>query len=201
MPELPSDIADILLSMEKLYEPENLEKMLTELIKQINYTETWMLKCPIDINISRDRQEILRYKTNLKRKSLKYLYPKISDEWHPNKNGKQIPEHFQPGSNFKAWWMCPDCGNTYKAAVSKRTGGARGRFKTGCPKCGVERSTQSKRKAVNMIDPDSGKILRTFISISEASRKMKISSSNISMACKGIRPKAGGYIWSYLKNM
>ena len=48
-----------------------------------------------------------------------------------------------------------------------------------------------------MIDPESGKVLREFISISDASRKMKINSSNISMVCKGIRPKAGGYVWAY----
>jgi hypothetical protein len=48
-----------------------------------------------------------------------------------------------------------------------------------------------------MIDPESGEILRTFISISDASRKMKINDSNISMVCKGIRPKAGGYVWAY----
>ena len=200
MPEFPSNIADELFGMERLYEPKNLEKMLGEILKRINYSDRWMLGCPIDLNFERDRPEILRYKTDLKTKSLKYLYPEIAKEWHTTMNGKQLPEHFQPGTDFKAWWVCPDCGNVYDAAIGKRTGGISGTGKTGCPKCGIEKSTQAKRKAVDMIDPDSGKVLRTFISISDASRKMKINDSNISMVCKGQRPKAGGYTWAYSMN-
>ena len=48
-----------------------------------------------------------------------------------------------------------------------------------------------------MIDPESGEILKTFISISDAARKMKINGPNITMVCKGIIPKAGGYVWGY----
>ncbi len=191
MPEFPSNIADQMFGMDRLYEPKNLAKMLTELLKRINYSSKWMLGCPVDINIDRDRPEILQYKTDLKTKSLKYLYPEIAKEWHPTKNGKQLPEHFNRGTDFKAWWLCPTCRNEYKASISKRTGG------TGCPICGVEKSTQAKRKAVHMIEPDSGKVLRTFVSISDASRKMNVNSSNISMVCKGQRPKAGGYFWAY----
>ena len=194
MPEFPSNIADDMFGMERLYEPTNLEKMLGELLKRINYSETWMLGCPIDINVARDRPEILRYKTDLITKSLKYLHPEIAKEWHSTNNGNQLSEHFQPGSDHKAWWECPDCGNVYEAAIGKRTA-AKGA--TACPKCGIEKSTQAKRKSVYMIDPESGKVLRKFISISDASRKMKINSSNISMVCTGIRPKAGGYVWAY----
>ncbi|MGQ8366426.1 zinc-ribbon domain-containing protein [Glaciecola sp. 1036] len=191
MPEFPSNIADKMYGMDKLYEPNNLEKMLGELLRHINFSGTWMLGCPVDINIKRDRPKILEYKTSLKKRSFKYKHPKIAEEWHFPLNGKQLPEHFQPGTDFKAWWKCPRCSIVYKASISKRTGG------TGCPKCGIEKSTQAKRKPVNMIDPKTGKILNTFISISDASRKMKINDSNICMVCKGIRPKAGGYSWVY----
>jgi hypothetical protein len=197
MPEFPSDIADDMFGMDRLYEPKNLELMLYWLLKRINYKDSWMLSCPVDINISRDRPSILSYKTDLKAKSLKYLNPEIANEWHPTKNGSQLPEHFQPGSTFKAWWRCPDCRNDYNAEIGKRTGGILGKFKTGCPKCGVEKSTAAKRKAVNMINLESGEILRTFISISDASRKMGIHNSNITMVCKGIRSAAGGYFWAY----
>ena len=94
MPEFPSNIADDMFGMERLYEPTNLEKILGELLKRINYSETWMLGCPIDINVARDRPEILRYKTDLITKSLKYLHPEIAKEWHSNKNGNQLSEHF-----------------------------------------------------------------------------------------------------------
>lgn len=197
MPDFPSNIADEMFSTEKLYEPKNLEKMLYELLKRINYTATWMLGSPIDININRDKSEILNYKTDLKSKSFKVKYPEIANEWHLTKNGNQLPEHFSSGSDFVAWWKCPTCENEYEASICKRTGGVIGKVKTGCPKCGLEKSTQAKRKAVMMIDPETGNTLRTFISISAASREMGINSSNISMVCKGQRPKAGGYIWTY----
>lgn len=198
MPEFPSDIADEMFSMEKLYEPKNLEKMLQEVLRRINYSATWLRNNPVDVNIVRDRPQILEYKTDLKSKSLKYLCPEIAKEWHKTKNGGQSPEHFQPGTDYKAWWLCPDCNNVYEAAIGKRTAkkGA-----TACPKCGVEKSTQAKRKTVDMIDPNTGKKLKTFISISDASRKMKINSSNITMVCKGKRSQAGGYVWAYsIKN-
>ena len=51
-----------------------------------------------------------------------------------------------------------------------------------------------------MIDPNTGEVVSNFISISDASRKMKINSSNISMVCKGQRSKAGGYCWAYDKS-
>ena len=102
MPKFTSNIADYMYSTEKMYEPKNLELMLYDLLKRLNFSETWMIGgCPIDINISRDRPEILSYKTDLKSKSLKYLYPKIAEEWHDTKNENQKPEHFQPGPDIK----------------------------------------------------------------------------------------------------
>lgn len=197
MPEFPNDIADQMFNTDKLYLPKNLEKMLRELLKRINFSKNWQQGSAIDIDINRDRAKILQYKTGLKTKSLKNLYPKIAKEWDVNKNGKQRPEHFKPGSTHKAWWLCSVCSNSYEAEIGKRTAKKRA---TTCPLCGIEKSTQAKRKAVEMIDPDTKKVLKTFISISDASRKMKINSSNISMACKGQRAKAGGYIWRYSKS-
>lgn len=48
-----------------------------------------------------------------------------------------------------------------------------------------------------MIDLKTHKIIKTFKSISEASREMKISSGNISAVCQGFKNKASGYIWQY----
>ena len=101
---------------------------------------------------------------------------------------------FKPGSDHKIWWKCFSCGYSYESTIGHRTYG------TGCPKCAIEKVTKVKRKPVNMIDPNTGEVASKFISISDASRKMNINSSNISMACKGQRPKAGGYCWSYDKN-
>lgn len=49
-----------------------------------------------------------------------------------------------------------------------------------------------------MIDLNSGKIIKIFTSISEASREMGISSGNISAVCREEgRKQAGGYVWKY----
>jgi Probable Zinc-ribbon domain len=37
---------------------------------------------------------------------LKVLYPQLSREWHPTKNGKITPDKVVAGSHKKAWWKC-----------------------------------------------------------------------------------------------
>ena len=44
----------------------------------------------------------------VKSNCLKTLYPKISNLWHPTKNGNLSPQEFVPGSNKKVWWKCPE---------------------------------------------------------------------------------------------
>jgi hypothetical protein len=194
MAELGADIADYQFGTEKLYEQKNLENIIKEILKRINFSGRWMMGCPIDVDIERDRFKIQKYRSNLRKDSLLVKFPQMSKEWHKTNNGSLQPSMFKPGSTHKVWWNCLICGYEYEATIGHRTDG------TGCPKCAIEKVTQIKRKAVNMIDSNTGEILSTFISISEAARQMKINSSNISMVCKGQRPKAGGYSWSYGKN-
>nr|WP_278516848.1 zinc-ribbon domain-containing protein [Succinivibrio dextrinosolvens] len=118
----------------------------------------------------------------------------MAKEWHPLKNNNLKPDMFKPGSDHKVWWICPRCGYEYETSIGKRTAK---KNPTGCPKCAIEKVTQVKRKAVVMIDPSTNQILKTFISISDASRKLGINGSNITSVCKGIRPLAGGYKWRY----
>ncbi len=191
-PELGSMIADYQYGSDKLYQPKNLEHVIKEILRRINFSINW-LKCPIDVNIERDRYKILKYRVSANNDSLFLKFPEIAEEWHPIKNGILTPGMFKPRSDHKVWWKCPTCSFEYESSIGHRTYG------TGCPKCGIEKVTKVKRKPVNMIDPITGDIVSTFISISDASRKLKINSSNITMACKGIRPKAGGYYWSYSK--
>ena len=99
---------------------------------------------------------------------------------------------FKPCSEHKVWWLCPICGHEYEATIGHRTAK---RNSTGCPKCGIEKSAKAKRKAVNMINPDTNQVLKTFISISDAQRQTNI--RNICMACNGLRQKAEGYKWEY----
>jgi len=52
--------------------------------------------------------------------NLKHLFPKISSEWHPTKNGDLKPEEFASRSGKKVWWLCPNK-HSYDAKISDRT--------------------------------------------------------------------------------
>lgn len=54
------------------------------------------------------------------------------------------------------------------------------------PRCVIATSIETGTKTV-------------FSSIYRAARELKISQGNICMACKGMRPYAGGYYWQYAK--
>ena len=51
-------------------------------------------------------------------------------------------------------------------------------------------------KIVNQYDLDNN-FIKKWYCIKDASKKLKIKDSNISLCCKGKRNKAGGYIWKY----
>ena len=53
-------------------------------------------------------------------------------------------------------------------------------------------------KKVNQYDLD-GKIIKTWYSISDAERDLKIRNSNISQCCRNIRHTAGGFKWEYVE--
>ena len=145
----------------------------------------------IDVDTEKDKYKIREYLTDLKANSLADLRPDLLKEWHPTKNGHFKPSMVSLGSDKKAWWLCPVCGYEWEASVGHRASG------TGCPKCGIKKNTQSKQKAIEMLDPNTNIVIKEFISISEAGRQMNINTSNISMVCKGLRSKAGGYKWRY----
>ncbi len=181
-----------------MYEPRYLEKVIRFLLDKIDpETNMWTRNTPdfrskVDINIERDEAEIRSYMTKLKSGSLAEMFPEIAAEWHPTKNEPLTPDKVKPYAEISVWWVCPKCGREYIATVCHRSYG------TACPACGIEKSAQSKRKKIAMIDPDTQIQISVFSSLSEASEKMKINSSNISMVCKGQRKKAGGYSWKYL---
>lgn len=182
-------MADKYFYSEKLYEYPILESIIKKLISFLKNEQT-----SINVNIEKDRQKILHYKTMIKSNSLSEKCPEISKEWHPTKNGNLTPDMFNPGSDHKVWWLCPVCGNEYMSTIGHRTSKTN---PTSCPKCGIVKSALSKSKQVNMIEPRTGKILKTFKSIADASKSMSVNHSNISSVCKGQRRVAGGYKWSY----
>jgi hypothetical protein len=50
------------------------------------------------------------------------LFPEISSEWHPTKNGKLRPEQVTHGSQKVVWWKCHKK-HAYKIAIYKKVGG------------------------------------------------------------------------------
>ncbi len=191
--------ADESLSIEDgpMYEKKHLEKAIRLLLDKIDpELNMWTMRKPVfhskvDINIERDESEIRKYMIKIPKISLAKEYPELAKEWHPTKNGQLTPDKVKPHSDIVVWWLCPKCGYEYEASIGHRSYG------TGCPKCGVTKSAHKRSKQVVMLDPETGESIKVFTSISEASRELGINPSNISMACKGQRKKAGGYIWRY----
>ncbi len=64
-------------------------------------------------------------------KSLKILNPKVSKEWHYEKNYPLTPESFTLSSGTKVWWLCPK-GHEYQTTIAHRTEKT---APTGCPYC------------------------------------------------------------------
>ena len=63
--------------------------------------------------------------------SISFLFPKISEEWHPIKNEPLLPKYFTPGSNKKVWWKCNKGGDhEWEAQIADRCLNG-----TGCAVC------------------------------------------------------------------
>lgn len=63
---------------------------------------------------------------------------------------------------------------------------------------GLEKNREKQKKKINMLDKNN-KIIKTFDSIAEASRKMKLNASGICGCCKGKYKSCGGFYWEYAK--
>jgi predicted secreted protein len=71
--------------------------------------------------------------------TLDELYPEISKEWHPQKNGDLTPYGITDRSRKKVWWLCPQGpDHEWLANPYDRTSGGRG-----CPFCGGRKVSQT----------------------------------------------------------
>ena len=73
-----------------------------------------------------------------KKRSIVETHPYLVDEWHPIKNGSQVPTDFTSGANTKVWWKCfkgPD--HEWESTIANRR---RGR---GCPYCNGKKVSSS----------------------------------------------------------
>ena len=100
---------------------------------------------------------------------------------------------FSLGSSQKVWWKCSTCDRIWLSSINHRVNG------TGCSACYRKNNrgnNHSEAKKVYQFTT-SGSFIKEWGCISEASRELKINSSNISMCAKHQREKAGGYRWEY----
>ncbi|CAG7651564.1 zinc-ribbon domain-containing protein [Paenibacillus allorhizosphaerae] len=78
-------------------------------------------------------------------KSFLYLYPELSQEWHPDRNGKLLPSDILPYTNVIVWWKCSE-NHSYEMNPYNRIQGE------GCPYCSGNRLTPELSLAVKHPD-------------------------------------------------
>lgn len=138
--ELGLEIADEIYSSGDLETEQGITLIIHRILERLDFSDFYRLH-PLDVNLSRDRFEIMKYATRIK-DSFADAYPEIAKEWHPTKNGDLKPSMFKPKSSFKPWWLCPDCGHEYEAPLCRRATG------TSCIKCGVKKSAIKRTKSI-----------------------------------------------------
>ena len=69
------------------------------------------------------------------------LYPHLLKEWDYDRNGDLDPRKVLPCRSGKVWWKCLECGHSYEAPPSRRTGQG-----SGCRKCADKKNWEIRRK-------------------------------------------------------
>lgn len=116
-----------LLYDHKIEVPNGQRKYLNSVISQLCYK----LGHPIDVDIERDRFEILEY-MQVMESTLEKEFPKVSSEWDYEANYPLVPSNFPPYSNVRASWICKHCGKKWTAMICNRTVNG---DRTGCKSC------------------------------------------------------------------
>lgn len=85
--------------------------------------------------------------------SIEFLYPYISKEFHPTKNGLLKPSNISSGSGTKLWWICPKknncgCEHIWEDSVNHRCLGGRG-----CPFCTSPQSKFCEHEVITFTHP------------------------------------------------
>ena len=65
----------------------------------------------------------------LEKNSFASMYPEISKEWHPTKNGMLLPEQMHPYAKKKVFWLCSICKQEHVDTLAHKSAGR------GCPIC------------------------------------------------------------------
>ena len=191
-------LADETFHMDKLDDSKNLKNLIQYFLDRIDpesnmWTHSRKFHSSIKVDLDRDNQEIRQYMTDVK-ESLQTSYPQIAAQWHPTRNGTLLPSFFKCGSDYKAWWLCPECGYEWQTSIGHRVNG------TGCPACyrQKKKTNHPLSKKIYQYSKD-GSFIKEWNSTAEAGRELSISVSNICMCLKRKRNYAGGFVWKPTK--
>ena len=110
------------------------ETLLNQMIenvlrKVISYSQNDSILLP-DINIKRDKFDILAYLQGPVKNSVQAQAPELINEWDNEKNGNLKPDMISGGSSQYVNWVCSVCGYRWEAQIYHRV-----KEHTGCPKC------------------------------------------------------------------
>lgn len=72
---------------------------------------------------------------------LQSVYPLLTEEWHPTKNGALTPSAVSSKSAKVVWWL-GKCGHSWQASIGNRSNG------TGCPVCWSESASSFPEQAI-----------------------------------------------------
>ena len=142
--------ADVVYTISKVKKTGELETVLKVILDSIDASSNmWTRTDPrhihsqIDVNIERDRPQILGYLTSIDN-SLAILRPDVASKWDYVKNQDLTPDMFTVSSNEIIWWKCPDCGHEWKCSINSMT--RKGRF--GCAECSKKHRGRSFTQGV-----------------------------------------------------
>ena len=113
------------------------------------------------------------------------VFPELVCEWDSSNSIK--PNEVAPHSNIKVNWTCSKCGHKWTTSVNNRSSGYN------CKECYLKSRTVKNRRSIMCVETK-----ETFESISDASKKMKISQNGISNCLNGRAKSSGGYHWIYV---
>lgn len=124
------------------------------------------------------------------------LRPDLINEWDYEKNQKltakngcdiSTPDKVNPGSNYKVWWKCSVCGNSWQSLISNRA-----KLNSGCPECSKIKISRALSKKILCVETDT-----IYLSCKDAQEQTGIDSKLINRCCYGKAKSAGGYHWKY----
>ena len=120
---------------------------------------------------------------------LETLYPEIAKEWDYDKNGDVLPSQIRPYSNVKRYWICSKHNIGFCAYPGNRVKGC------GCSKCKSEKLKEKKGFRVEQYTKEL-KHIKTYTSLNEAGRELKVSPEAIRQAIINGALSIGFY-WKY----